>query len=67
MKVAGTAAEVVDRTDQLDTADTAVKTKCTAVKTEDTDVAVDDTAAAAVGAYLQTDAHTATGFSMNHL
>ncbi len=61
MKAAGHAAEVVDRSDQLDTADTAVKTADTAVKTEDTVVAVyvDDTAATA-GAYLQTNTHTAS-------
>ncbi len=39
-KAAGPAAEVVDRTDQLDTADTAVKTEDTAVKTEDTAVKI---------------------------
>ncbi len=70
MKAAGPA-EVVDRTDQQNTADTAVMTEDTAVKTEDTavpvdDVDVDDTAAAAVaGTYLQTNAHTASVFSMN--
>ncbi len=62
MKAAGLAAEVVDRTDQLDTADTAVKTEDTAVAVDDVDV--DDTAAAD-GAYLQTDTHTASVFGMN--
>ncbi len=69
MKAAGPAAEVVDRTDQLDTADTAVKTEDTAVKTEYTAVAVDDVnvddTAAGGGAYFQTDAHTAAVFDMN--
>ncbi len=72
------AVEVVDSTDQLHTADTAVETEDTAVKTKDTavktkdtamavddvDVDVDDNAAAAA-AYLQTDAHTVSVFSMN--
>ncbi len=62
MKAAGPAAKVLDRTDQLDTADTAVKTEDIAVAVDDVDV--DDTAAA--GAYLQTDAHTASVFGMNH-
>ncbi len=55
MNAAGPAAEVVDSTDQLDTADTAVKTEYTAVAVD----VVDDTTAAA-GAYLQTDVHTAS-------
>ncbi len=73
MKASGPAAEVVDRTNHLDTADTAdtaVKYEDTAVQAADDtavavdDVDVDDTAAA--GAYLQTNAHTASVFSMNH-
>ncbi len=47
MKAVGPAAEVVDRTNYLDTADTAVKTEDTAVTGD-----VDDTAAGA-GTYLQ--------------
>ncbi len=43
MKATGPAAEVVDRTDQLDTTDTTVKTDDTAVAVNDVDV--DDTAA----------------------
>ncbi len=70
MKAGGPVAQVVDRTDKLDTADTAVKTKDTAVKTEYTAVAVDDMdvddTAAAAGTYLQTNAHTASVFSMCH-
>ncbi len=70
MKSAGPAAEVVDRTDQLDTANTAVKTEDTAVQAVDyTAVAVDDvddTASAAAGIYLQTDAHSASVFGMNY-
>ncbi len=61
MKVAGPAAEVVDRTDQLNTADTAVKIEYTAVQTvDDTAVAVDVVeVTTAAGAFLQTDANTA--------
>ncbi len=71
MKAAGPAAEVVDMTEQLDIADTAVKTEDTAVQIEDTAVAVDgvdmdDTAVAAAGAYFQTDTHAASVFGMNH-
>ncbi len=67
MKAAGHAAEVVDRTDQLDTADTDVKTEDTAVQAVDnTALAVDDVDdTAAADACLQTDAHTASVFSMN--
>ncbi len=60
MKAVGPAAEVVDRTNYLDTADTAVKTEDTAVTGD-----VDDTAAGA-GTYLQNNTHTASVFSMNH-
>ncbi len=53
MKAAEPAAEVVDRTDQLDTADAAMKTEDAAVQAaDDTAVAVDDvddTAATAAG------------------
>ncbi len=72
MKAAWPAAKVVNRTDQLDTADTAVKSEDTAVwAVDDTAVAVDDmdvddTATAAAAGYLQTDAHTASVFSMSH-
>ncbi len=54
MRAAGPASEVVDRTDELDTADTAVKSEYTAVwAADETTVAVDyvdvdDTAAAVV-------------------
>ncbi len=68
MKAARPAAEVVDRTDQLDTADTAVKSEDTAVRAaEDTAVAVDDVddTVAAACAYLQTHAHTASVFGMS--
>ncbi len=70
-KAAWPAAEVVDRTDHLDTADTAMKTEDTAVlAADDTAVAVDDmddtAAATAAGTYLQTDVHTASVFGMNH-
>ncbi len=61
MKAAGPSAQVVDRTDQLDTADTAVKTEVTAMVVYDVDV--DDVATA--GVYLQTDSHTASKFGMN--
>ncbi len=74
MKAAGPAAKVVDRTDHLNMEDTAVKTEDTSVQAvEDTTVAVDDvddtvavTAATAAGAYLETNTHTASVFSMNH-
>ncbi len=54
IKTAGPAAEVVDRTDQLDTADTAMKTEDTAVwAVDDTAVAVDDVDdTAAAGTYF---------------
>ncbi len=68
MKAAGPAAEVVDRTDELDTADTAVKTEDTAVRAaDDIAVFVDDVynTAAADGTYLQRDAHSVSVFGMN--
>ncbi len=53
MKAAGHVVEVVDRTDQLDTADTTVESDDTTVRVADyTTVAVDN-------------AHTASVFSMN--
>ncbi len=62
---------MVDRTDQLNTVDTAVKINDTDVQAVDdtavaVDVDVDDTAAASASIYLQTDAHIASVFSINH-